>query len=168
MITAIETFKKTLDYAEAGDNVGFLLRGITRKQAQRGMYIWNLRKIGQVIAKPGSIKTGNCFEAQVYLLKEDEGGRRKSFVSGFRPQCFMRTADVAADIILPKDIKVAMPGDNLNLRIRLNAPLAISEGICWFFKQKRIEICFKRKWKDNWTWSRYKKSSNELYTRSYK
>ena len=127
VITAIETFKKTLDYAEAGDNVGFLLRGITRKQAQRGFFIL-LKKIGQVIAKPGSVKTGNCFEAQVYLLKEEEGGRRKSFVTGFRPQCFMRTADVAADIILPPDVKLAMPGDSLNLRLRLNAPLAISDG----------------------------------------
>jgi len=118
-ISAIETFRKTLEYAEAGDNVGFLLRGITRKDASRG----------QVICKPGSLKTGNCFEANVYLLSEEEGGRRKSFVSGFRPQCFLRTADVAADIILPKDMKVAMPGDNIDLRIRLQAPLALAEGL---------------------------------------
>ena len=119
IITAIETFKKTLDYAEAGDNVGFLLRGIQRNEARRG----------QIVAKPGTFKSGDCFEAQVYLLKEDEGGRRKSFTTGFRPQCFLRTADVAADLILPKEAKVAMPGDSLLLRMRLNAPLAVSEGL---------------------------------------
>ena len=81
------------------------------------------------MARPGSLSPGNCFEANVYLLNEDEGGRRKSFVSGFRPQCFIRTADVASDLILPKDVKVAMPGDNLLFRIRLNAPLALEIGM---------------------------------------
>jgi len=119
VISAIETFRKTLDYAEAGDNVGFLLRGITRKDAQRG----------QVMAKAGTYKTGNSFKANVYLLSEDEGGRRKSFVSGFRPQCFVRTADVAADLILPKGVKVAMPGDNLEFKIRLNSELALEKGL---------------------------------------
>jgi len=119
VISAIETFKKTLDYAEAGDNVGFLLRGITRKDANRG----------QVIAKPGTVTTGNSFEANIYLLSEEEGGRKKSFVSGFRPQAFMRTADVAADLILPREVKVAMPGDNLQMMVRLNAPLALEEGL---------------------------------------
>lgn len=119
VISAIETFRKTLDYAEAGDNVGFLLRGITRKDAQRG----------QVMAKAGTYTTANSFKANVYLLSEDEGGRRKSFVSGFRPQCFVRTADVAADLILPKGVKVAMPGDNLEFMIRLNSELALEKGL---------------------------------------
>jgi len=119
VISAIETFRKTLDYAEAGDNVGFLLRGITRKECQRGM----------VMAKAGTYKTGNSFKANVYLLSEEEGGRKKSFVSGFRPQCFVRTADVAADLILPKGVKVAMPGDNLEFKIRLNSELALEKGL---------------------------------------
>ena len=80
------------------------------------------------MAKAGTYKTGNSFKANVYLLSEEEGGRKKSFVSGFRPQCFVRTADVAADLILPKGVKVAMPGDNLEFKIRLNSELALEKG----------------------------------------
>jgi len=118
-VTGVETFKKTLDYGEAGDNVGLLIRGLTRKNVFRG----------QTIAKPGSLSTHLCFEAQIYVMREEEGGRKKGFYTGFRPQVFLRTADVAADIILPKDVKIAMPGDNLTVKFRLNNPLALHSGI---------------------------------------
>ena len=118
-VTGVETFKKTLDYGEAGDNVGLLIRGLTRKNVFRG----------QIIAKPGSLTTHLCFEAQIYVMREEEGGRKKGFYTGFRPQVFLRTADVAADIILPKEVKIAMPGDNLTVKFRLNNALALNAGI---------------------------------------
>jgi len=118
-VTGVETFKKTLDYGEAGDNVGLLIRGLTRKNVFRG----------QTIAKPSSLTTHLCFEAQIYVMREEEGGRKKGFYTGFRPQVFLRTADVAADIILPKEVKIAMPGDNLTVKFRLNNALALNAGI---------------------------------------
>ena len=118
-ITGIETFKKSLDYAEAGDNVGLLIRGLTRKQISRG----------HIICKPNTQKTAVCFEASVYFLTEEEGGRKRGFYTGYRPQAFLRTADIAADIVLPKNVRIGMPGDNLTVKIRLSVPMAIHEGL---------------------------------------
>lgn len=118
-VTGVETFKKSLDRGEAGDNVGLLLRGIDRKMVQRGM----------VLAKPGTLNTGICFEAQVYFLTEEEGGRKKGFYTGFRPQCFIKTADVACDIVLPPTQQVAMPGENLTIKVRLSNALPLENGI---------------------------------------
>ena len=118
-VTGIETFKKTLDYGEAGDNVGLLVRGLTRNKVSRG----------QTISKPGALKMNQCFEAQVYIMKESEGGRKKGFYTGYKPQIFIRTADIAADIILPKDVPMAMPGDNLTVTFRLTEKLTMQTGI---------------------------------------
>ena len=119
VVTGVETFKKTLDYGEAGDNVGLLVRGLTRKNVFRG----------QVLSKPNTAPLNQCFEAQIYMLTEEEGGRKKGFYTGFRPQVFVRTADVAADLVLPSTAKVGMPGDNLQVKLRLNVPLALSAGL---------------------------------------
>jgi len=117
-ITGLETFHKTLDKAEAGDNVGILLRGITKDAIKRGM----------CIAKPNSFEVRRRCEAEIYMLKPDEGGRAKPFVTGYRPQCFIRTADVATDIKLPDDVAMAMPGDNITVGMKLHYPLPILEG----------------------------------------
>jgi len=118
-ITGIETFRKSLDYGEAGDNIGMLVRSLTRDDVFRG----------QVIAKPGSLTVNQNIEANIYVLKEEEGGRKKPFVNGYRPQCFIRTADVAGDLYLPENVKMAMPGDNLIVKIRLTFPLSVQQGL---------------------------------------
>ena len=117
-VTGIETFHKSMDKAVAGDNVGALLRGVTKEQLKRGM----------CLAAPGSIEVRRRFEAEVYILKEDEGGRSKPFFSGYRPQAFIRTADTACDITLPEGVEMAMPGDNLALTLKLMYPLPILVG----------------------------------------
>merc|ERR1719454_1736923 len=117
-ITGIESFHKQMDSGEAGDNVGVLLRGITKEQIKRGM----------CLAKPGSIDIRRNFEGEIYVLKPDEGGRSKPFFTGYRPQCFIRTADTAVDLTLPDGTEMAMPGDNLTLKLKLNYPLPILEG----------------------------------------
>ena len=118
-ITGVETFKKSLDRGEAGDNVGLLIRGLTRKDVQRGM----------MMAKPGLLKEGKCVEAQIYFLTEDEGGRKKGFYTGFRPQCFIRTADIACDLVLPDSVRVGMPGDNITMKMRLSVGIPMETGI---------------------------------------
>jgi len=118
-ITGIETFKKQLESGQAGDNVGLLLRSLQRDDVFRG----------QIICKPGTLSLHQNFEANIYILKDTEGGRKKPFVTGYRPQCFVRTADVAADISLPESVKMAMPGDNLMVKMKLSFPLAISQGL---------------------------------------
>ena len=118
-VTGVETFNKSLDYGEAGDNVGLLVRGITRKDIQRG----------QTISKSGVVKMHNCFEAQIYLMKEEEGGRKRGFYTGFKPQIFLRTADVSADLVLPDKVKMGMPGDNITVKFRLEESLSLQEGI---------------------------------------
>lgn len=117
-ITGIETFHKQLDTAEAGDNVGMLLRGVTKDQLRRGM----------CLAKPNAFEVRRTCSGEIYVLKPDEGGRTKPFVSGYRPQCFIRTADVAVDVTLPDDVAMAMPGDNLTIDMKLHYPLPILEG----------------------------------------
>ena len=117
-ITGIETFKKTLDHGEAGDNVGLLLRGLTRDQVSRGM----------IISKPGLVKNHLCFEAQVYFCTEEEGGRKKGFYTGYKPQVFLRTADIAAELQLPDNCEIGMPGDNLKIKMRMSSPAFIENG----------------------------------------
>lgn len=117
--TGIEIFHKLLDYAEAGENVGLLLRGIKRNQVQRG----------QVCSAPGSVRAHNKFEAQVYILSKEEGGRHTPFFSNYRPQLFCRTADITGIIHLPDDVKLVLPGDNVTLTIELLTPVALNEGL---------------------------------------
>jgi len=117
-VTGIETFHKSMDSAEAGDNVGVLLRGLTKDQIKRGM----------CLAEPKSLDVRRNFTAEIYVLKADEGGRSKPFFSGYRPQAFIRTADCAADVILPDGVEMAMPGDNLEVNMKLHVPLPILEG----------------------------------------
>jgi elongation factor Tu len=118
-VTGVEMFRKLLDAAIAGDNVGLLLRGIERKNIERG----------QVIAKVGSIKPHTAFESQVYVLTKDEGGRHTPFFDGYRPQFYFRTTDVTGSIKLPEGVEMVMPGDNINMNIELISPIAIEEGL---------------------------------------
>jgi elongation factor Tu len=116
--TGIEMFHKLLDSAEAGDNVGVLLRGIGREDVERG----------QVLAKPGSITPHTKFQAEVYVLKKEEGGRHTPFFSGYRPQFYMRTMDVTGSIELPEGVEMVMPGDNIQMTVELIVPVALEEG----------------------------------------
>lgn len=117
-VTGIEMFRKEMDEAEAGDNVGVLLRGIKKDEVERG----------QVLAKPGSITPHTKFEAEVYALTKEEGGRHKPFFSGYRPQFYIRTTDVTGNVILPEGVEMVMPGDNVKLTVELIAPIALEEG----------------------------------------
>ena len=119
VITGIEMFRKLLDYAEAGDNVGTLLRGIDKKEIERG----------QVLAKPGSIKPHTKFRGQVYVLKQSEGGRHTPFFNNYRPQFYFRTTDVTGVISLPEGVEMCMPGDNVEMDVELIAPIAIETGL---------------------------------------
>jgi elongation factor Tu len=118
VVTGVEMFKKTLDDGQAGDNVGLLLRGIEREEIERG----------QVLAKPGSVKPGTKFKAEVYVLGKDEGGRHTPFYSGYRPQFYLRTTDVTGAIALPQGVEMIMPGDNVNIDVELITPIAIEQG----------------------------------------
>ena len=117
-VTGIEMFRKEMDEAEAGDNVGVLLRGIKKDEVERG----------QVLAKPGSITPHTKFEAEVYALTKEEGGRHKPFFSGYRPQFYIRTTDVTGNVVLPEGVEMVMPGDNVKLTVELIAPIALEEG----------------------------------------
>ena len=119
VITGIEMFRKLLDYAEAGDNVGTLLRGIDKKEIERG----------QVPAKPGSIKPHTKFSGQVYVLSKDEGGRHTPFFNNYRPQFYFRTTDVTGVISLPEGVEMCMPGDNVVMNVELITPIAIEKGL---------------------------------------
>ena len=119
VITGIEMFRKLLDYAEAGDNVGTLLRGIDKKEIERG----------QVLAKPGSIKPHTKFSGQVYVLSKDEGGRHTPFFNNYRPQFYFRTTDVTGVISLPEGVEMCMPGDNVDMNVELITPIAIEKGL---------------------------------------
>ncbi|RMG23346.1 MAG: elongation factor Tu, partial [Armatimonadetes bacterium] len=118
VVTGIEMFRKILDYCQAGDNVGLLLRGVDRKEVERGM----------VIAKPGSITPHKKFEAEVYVLSKEEGGRHTPFVSGYRPQFYFRTTDVTGTLYLPEGVEMVMPGDNVTMTVELIAPIAMEKG----------------------------------------
>jgi len=116
-ITDIEMFRKLLDEGRAGDNVGLLVRGIKKEEIERG----------QVIAKPGSVKPHTNFEAEVYVLSKDEGGRHTPFFSNYRPQFYFRTTDVTGSISLPDGVDMVMPGDNITLNVELITPIAMEE-----------------------------------------
>ncbi|HIQ01753.1 MAG TPA: elongation factor Tu [Anaerolineales bacterium] len=118
VVTDMEMFRKKLDKVVAGDNAGLLLRGVGRTEVTRGM----------VVAKPGSITPHKAFEAEVYVLRKDEGGRHKAFFSGYRPQFYIRTTDVTGEIQLPEGVEMVMPGDNVNLQVRLIEPVALEQG----------------------------------------
>jgi elongation factor Tu len=119
VVTGLEMFNKTLDYAQAGDNAGALLRGVKREDVERG----------QVLAKPGSITPHTEFKAEVYVLGKDEGGRHTPFFNGYRPQFYFRTTDVTGSIALPEGQEMVMPGDNTNMDINLIQPIAMDEGL---------------------------------------
>ena len=118
VVTGVEMFRKILDEGQAGDNVGCLLRGIDREDVERGM----------VLAKPGSIKPHTVFEGEVYILRRDEGGRHTPFFSGYRPQFYVGTLDVTGSVDLPEGVEMVMPGDNVNLKVKLIVPVAIEAG----------------------------------------
>jgi len=118
VVTSIEMFRKVLDEAIAGDNVGLLLRGIAKDEVERGM----------VVAAPGSITPHTRFKAEVYVLKKEEGGRHTPFFEGYRPQFYIRTTDVTGTIHLPEGVEMVMPGDNVNLEVELLKPVAVEQG----------------------------------------
>ena len=118
VVTGIEMFHKELDQAQAGDNAGILLRGIEREQVERGM----------VLAKPKSITPHTTFKSEVYVLRKDEGGRHKAFFPGYRPQFYIRTVDVTGEITLPAGVEMVLPGDNVNLIVTLEKPIALEQG----------------------------------------
>ena len=119
VVTGIEAFKKNLDQGQAGDNAGLLLRGIEREQIERG----------QVLAKPGSITPHTEFEAEVYILKKEEGGRHTPFSKGYKPQFYFRTTDVTGEVELPADKEMVMPGDTVTFKVKLLAPIAMEQGL---------------------------------------
>jgi len=119
VVTGVEMFRKLLDFAEAGDNVGLLLRGVQRNDIERG----------QVLAKPNSIKPHTHFMGQVYVLTKEEGGRHTPFFNGYRPQFYFRTTDVTGNIKLPEGVEMVMPGDNIDMEINLITPIACEEGL---------------------------------------
>ncbi|MBQ8787011.1 MAG: elongation factor Tu, partial [Oscillospiraceae bacterium] len=119
VVTGIEMFRKILDYAEAGDNIGALLRGVQRTDIERG----------QVLCKPGSINPHTKFKGQVYVLKKEEGGRHTPFFNNYRPQFYFRTTDVTGVITLPADKEMCMPGDNVTIDVELITPIAIEDGL---------------------------------------
>ena len=119
VVTGVEMFHKLLDQAEAGDNIGALLRGVQRNEIERG----------QVLAKPGSIQPHTHFIGQVYVLTKEEGGRHTPFFNGYRPQFYFRTTDITGDIKLPEGVEMVMPGDNVDMEIKLINPIAIEEGL---------------------------------------
>jgi len=119
VVTGVEMFRKLLDRGEAGDNVGLLLRGIEKTAVERGM----------VVCKPKSVKPHKEFEAEVYVLSKDEGGRHTPFFKGYRPQFYFRTTDVTGDIELPSGVEMVMPGDNTQFHVKLIVPVAMEEGL---------------------------------------
>lgn len=119
VVTGVEMFRKLLDYGEAGDNVGLLLRGVDKEELERGM----------VVAKPGSITPHTKFKAEVYVLKKEEGGRHTPFFNGYRPQFYFRTTDVTGVLSLEEGVEMVMPGDNVNMEVELIAPIAMEDGL---------------------------------------
>ena len=121
VVTGLEMFRKTLDETVAGDNVGVLLRGVEKNEVERG----------QVLAKPGSVKPHTEFEAEVYILSKEEGGRHTPFFTGYKPQFYIRTADITGDVTLPEGIEMVMPGDSAKMKVKLIQPVAMEDG--WRF-----------------------------------
>ncbi len=125
VVTGIEMFRKTLDYAEAGDNIGILLRGINREDIERG----------QVVCKPGSVTCHKKFTAQVYVLTKDEGGRHTPFFNDYRPQFYFRTTDVTGVIKLPEGTEMCMPGDHVEMTIELIHPVGMEQGLTFAIRE---------------------------------
>ena len=123
--TGVEMFRKLLDEGQAGDNVGVLLRGVKREEVERG----------QVLSKPGSITPHTVFEAEIYVLSKDEGGRHTPFFQGYRPQFYFRTTDVTGQCELAEGVEMVMPGDNVNLKAKLIAPIAMEEGLRFVIRE---------------------------------
>jgi len=119
VVTGVEMFKKLLPDARAGDNVGALLRGIERTDIERG----------QVLAKPGTVTPHTEFDAEVYVLSKDEGGRHTPFFKGYKPQFYIRTTDVTGNVTLPEGVEMVMPGDNIKMKVELIAPIAMEDGL---------------------------------------
>ena len=119
VVTGVEMFRKLLDQGQAGDNVGLLVRGIERADIERG----------QVIAKPGSITPHTEFDSEVYILGKEEGGRHTPFTKGYKPQFYIRTTDVTGEIELPEGTEMVMPGDKINMKIKLIVPVAMDDGL---------------------------------------
>jgi elongation factor Tu len=119
VVTGVEMFRKQLDEGQAGDNVGILLRGVEKDDIERG----------QVLAKPGSIKPHTDFEAQVYVLTKEEGGRHTPFFAGYKPQFYVKTTDITGDIKLPEGVEMVMPGDDAKMTVKLIVPVAMEEGL---------------------------------------
>ena len=119
VVTGLEMFQKSLDFAQAGDNAGALLRGVKREEVERG----------QVLAKPGSITPHTKFEAEVYVLTKEEGGRHTPFFTNYRPQFYFRTTDVTGVVTLPEGTEMVMPGDNVSMEVELIVPIAMDEGL---------------------------------------
>jgi elongation factor Tu len=119
VVTGVEMFRKVLDEGVAGDNVGCLLRGVKREDIERG----------QVLAQPGSITPHTKYEAEVYVLKKEEGGRHTPFFNGYRPQFYFRTTDVTGSVALPEGVEMVMPGDNTRMVVELLTPIAMDEGL---------------------------------------
>ncbi|MCB1315934.1 MAG: elongation factor Tu, partial [Leptospiraceae bacterium] len=119
VVTGIEMFRKLLDYAQAGDNIGALLRGVKKEDIERG----------QVLAKPGTITPHRKFKAEVYVLTKDEGGRHTPFFNNYRPQFYFRTTDVTGTITLPSGTEMVMPGDNIAMDVELITPIAMDKGL---------------------------------------
>ncbi|MBU1706580.1 elongation factor Tu, partial [bacterium] len=117
--TGVEMFRKLLDDGQAGDNVGLLLRGVEKDELERGM----------VVAAPGTIKPHTLFEAQIYVLAKDEGGRHTPFFANYRPQFYFRTTDVTGSIELPENVEMVMPGDNVTIKVKLITEVAMDEGL---------------------------------------
>src|SRR5690606_15725423 len=118
-VTGVEMFRKLLDQGEAGDNIGALIRGVGREEVERG----------QVLCKPGTIKPHTEFTSEVYVLSKDEGGRHTPFFANYRPQFYFRTTDVTGEVILPEGTEMVMPGDNVQLQVKLIAPIAMDQGL---------------------------------------
>ncbi len=125
IVTGVEMFRKTMDFGEAGDNVGVLLRGITRDEIERG----------QVLAKPGSITPHTKFQAEVYVLTKEEGGRHTPFFNNYRPQFYFRTTDVTGNIVLPEGTEMVMPGDNVTIDVELIHPIAVENGTTFSIRE---------------------------------
>jgi elongation factor Tu len=119
VVTGVEMFRKLLDQGEAGDNIGALIRGVGREEVERG----------QVLAKPGSVTPHTDFQAEVYVLSKDEGGRHTPFFANYRPQFYFRTTDVTGEVVLPEGTEMVMPGDNVSLTVKLIAPIAMDQGL---------------------------------------
>jgi elongation factor Tu len=130
VITGIEMFKKSMQEGQAGDNVGILVRGIERDGVERG----------QVLAKPGSVKPHSAFNARIYVLSKEEGGRHKPFFSGYRPQFYLRTTDVTGEITLPAGTEMIMPGDNVDISVKLVTPVALEEGLRFAIREGGLTV----------------------------